>query len=126
MIIMNEEDRLFLRFINRSSYRVKILNCIGDGYKIPSVIAAETGLLRNHVSVGLQRLIGLGLVRCLNPDAKRARVFRLTDKGLKFLGKYNHVPNPRALEKEAERKAKLAKKSVTLDSFNDDGSLKKD
>ncbi len=123
---MNEEDRLFLRFINRSLYRVKILNCIGDGYKIPSAIAAETGLLRNHVSVVLQRLIELGVVRCLNPDAKKARVFRLTDRGLEFLGKYDYVPNPVALEKEAKRKAKLAKKAVTLDSFNDDGSLKKD
>lgn len=74
-----------VKFINRSSYRLKIVKSIGTGVKMPKTISLETGLLLNHVSYSLKLLRKKGIVVCLNPDAYKGRLYKLTDIGLKSL-----------------------------------------
>ena len=72
-------------YINRSSYRVKVIKAIGTGAKMPKTISIETGLLLNHVSYVLTSLSAHGLVECVNPHFKKGRMYRLTPAALELL-----------------------------------------
>ena len=49
--------------------------------KIPTVIARDSEIRTNHVSKVLSELKAHKLVECINPDARKGRLYRLTDKG---------------------------------------------
>ena len=49
--------------------------------KIPSHIAKDTDILTNHISGILRQLKDHGLVECINPEVKKGRLYRLTEKG---------------------------------------------
>lgn len=70
-----------VRYVKRSSYRTNVLKAIGEGVKIPTEIAEDSGILRNHVSNVLRDLKENELVECLNPNSKKGRLYRLTDEG---------------------------------------------
>ena len=74
-----------VEYINKSSYRLKIVKSIDTGFKMPKTISIETGLLLNHVSYVLKLLRENDVVECINPDAKKGRLYRLTEMGLKSL-----------------------------------------
>ena len=74
-----------VRYVKRSSYRTNVLKAIGEGVKIPTEIAEDSGILRNHVSNVLRDLKENELVECLNPNSKKGRLYRLTDEGLDVL-----------------------------------------
>lgn len=86
-----DRDEL-LEYINRSSYRVKIVKSIGTGFKMPKAISDETGLLGNHVSGVLKKLRDNNVAVCINPDARKGRLYKLTDEALDILGdvRYRH------------------------------------
>ena len=44
------------KFVNKSSYWRNVLKAIGDDVKIPTQIANDSGVLRNHVSNVLREL----------------------------------------------------------------------
>lgn len=87
------DDEELLIFINRSSYRVNILKAIGHGHKIPSVIAKDAGILLNHISYQLSTLRDVGLVVCINPEYKKGRLYRLTEKGVSLLDDVKYDPS---------------------------------
>lgn len=105
------DDKELLDFINRSTYRVNILKAIGHDYKIPSVIAREAGILLNHISYQLSTLGKMGLVVCINPEYKKGRLYKLTDKALNILDQVEYDPELRKSEKNREGSKSSSKKS---------------
>lgn len=94
------DDEELLIFINRSTYRVNILKAIGHEYKIPSVIARDAGILLNHISYQLSTLGKLGLVVCINPEYRKGRLYKLTDKALNILDQVEYDPKLRKRKKD--------------------------
>ena len=53
-----------------------------EGYvKIPTAIANDSGIRTNHISKVLAELKAHELVECINPEVRKGRLYRLTDKG---------------------------------------------
>ncbi len=75
-----------VKFINNSSYRVRVLKTLSDGnVKMPKDIAADCHILPNHISNVLTLLKGLGLLECINPEVKKGRLYRLSADGKNIL-----------------------------------------
>lgn len=49
--------------------------------KIPTAIARDSGIRTNHVSKVLSELKAHELIECINPEARKGRLYRLTDRG---------------------------------------------
>ncbi len=77
------EDELIkaISHIKSSKYRYKIMTSIDDKIKLPSEISEEVNIRLNHVSTVLNDLKSTGLVECLNEDAKKGRLYKLTKLG---------------------------------------------
>lgn len=73
------------RYVEKSSYRVNVLKAIGGDVKIPTEIAEDSGVLRNHLSNVLRELREKDLVECVNPEVRKGRLYRLTEEGLDIL-----------------------------------------
>ncbi|MDL2246309.1 transcriptional regulator [Methanobrevibacter sp. OttesenSCG-928-K11] len=79
---MNQEYLLDLAAnILISSYRLKVLESIGDEFKMPSKIAEDTGIRTNHISKVLSDLKDKKIVECINEDARKGRLYKTTDLG---------------------------------------------
>ena len=76
-----------IRYIEKSTYRYRVFKTIGRGVKMPKEIADESGILQNHISNVLRQLKDKELAECLNPNMKKGRLYRLSEKGLYFLDK---------------------------------------
>ena len=74
-------------YVKRSQYRSKILKSLVDDVKMPSQIARDTGIVQNHISNSLRQLKEHELVECINPEVRKGRLYRLTDKGDDVVGK---------------------------------------
>ena len=78
------DDKLLTEtaYVSISKYRTKALKTINNqGVMIPTRIAEESGILRNHISKTLSELREHGLVECVNPSVRKGRLYRLTDVG---------------------------------------------
>ena len=51
--------------------------------KIPTAIANDSGIRTNYISKVLSELKAHELVECINPEVRKGRLYRLTDKGEK-------------------------------------------
>ncbi len=49
--------------------------------KIPTAIAKDSKIRPNHISKVLSELKAHELVECINPEVRKGRLYRLTDKG---------------------------------------------
>ena len=76
-----------MKYVNRSTYRVRTLKAIGDGVKMPKEISEDSGILQNHISNVLRQLKEKDIVECLNPNVRKGRLYRLSDDGLEILDK---------------------------------------
>lgn len=74
--------------IKSSEYRSKVLKVVGSEIMTPSEIAKKVGLRLNHVSMVLAELKKNNLVECLNEDAKKGRLYQLTDIGKNVISKF--------------------------------------
>lgn len=68
-----------------STYRLGVLQYIGNGVKIPSDIARTIGVRTNHISNVLSDLKENGLVVCLNENAHKGRLYKNTELSLQIL-----------------------------------------
>lgn len=88
---MNQDEIYdLIGYIVASEYRVNVLKSLTEDIKMPSVIADEINLRTNHVSNVLRELKDKDLVICLNEDAKKGRLYKITQRGeeiLEFLPK---------------------------------------
>lgn len=78
-------DDELLKYVNNSSYRVKVLKALGEDAKIPTEIASDSGILPNHISNVLRQLKEKEIVECINPEFRKGRLYRLSDNGLDVL-----------------------------------------
>lgn len=74
-----------ISYVTISKNRTKVMKSLYNQVKIPSKIAKDTGILTNHVSSLLGKLKQHGLVECINPEVRKGRLYRLTEKGEKVL-----------------------------------------
>jgi DNA-binding MarR family transcriptional regulator len=82
---MDKDMVSILGYIKTSEYRKKTLLELTKGYRIPSEIAKATDIRVTHISRTLKHLKEKGLVKCLNEEDKRGRVYKLTEKGNKIV-----------------------------------------
>lgn len=67
--------------VNRSQYRLKVMKSLDGEVKIPSEIANDTEIFQNHISNTLRQLKEHKLIECINPEVRKGRLYRLTEKG---------------------------------------------
>ena len=86
-IMSNENDELLklTSYVQISKYREKTLKSIGDEVKIPTNIAKDSGIRTNHISKVLSELKSKEIVECINEEARKGRLYRLTDTGKEVL-----------------------------------------
>jgi len=83
---MKEEDLLKLvAYINISTYRLKVLESIGDEIKMPKTISKDINIRINHVSKVLSELKEKEAIECINEDMSKGRLYRTTDLGKNVL-----------------------------------------
>lgn len=80
---LSDEILTEISYVKISSYRNKVVNSLKGDVKIPSVIAKDSGIRTNHISKVLGELKEHDLVECINPEARKGRLYRLTEKGEK-------------------------------------------
>ncbi|MDO5859921.1 MarR family transcriptional regulator [Methanobrevibacter sp.] len=84
----NDEHNLWkmIGFLEASPSRKKTIICIGEeDYKKPSEIGREMKLTSSQVSNALKDLKEEKLVKCLNEDASKGRLYANTELGLEVL-----------------------------------------
>jgi predicted transcriptional regulator len=77
-----------ISLIKSSEYRHKVLKAINSDILTPSEIAKKVGLRLNHVSMVLTDLKKSDLVKCLNEDTKKGRLYQLTELGKNAIAKF--------------------------------------
>lgn len=75
--------------LKSSEYRLKIIKSIGNNTLTPSEIAGKTKIRLNHVSFFLKELKDNNMVKCLNEDTRKGRLYELTETGKNAINKVN-------------------------------------
>ena len=83
MMELSDEMLAEISYVQVSQYRTKVMKALVGKVKRPRTIAKDTGIRPTHVSKILGQLKKHDLVECINPEAYRGRIYRLTDKGEK-------------------------------------------
>ena len=81
MMELSDETLIELSYVKISKYRTKVMKSLDGDVKIPTAIAKDSEIRPNHISKVLAELKAHNLVECINPEAKKGRLYRLTDKG---------------------------------------------
>jgi len=76
-----------ISLLKSSEYRLKIIKAIGKDTVTPSEIAEKIGIRLNHVSTFLKELKENNLVKCLNEDTRKGRLYELTELGQNAIDK---------------------------------------
>ena len=84
IIYIDDETLKILGYVVSSTYRTEVMKTLMDKPKIPSQIAADIGIKLNHISNVLNQLKKKGLIRLINPEDKKGRIYELTDVGLEI------------------------------------------
>ena len=80
-----------ISYVKISSYRERVMKSLENDVKMPSEIARDSGIRQNHISNVLRQLKEHEMVECLNPEVKKGRLYRLTEKGVKIVENINSV-----------------------------------
>ena len=78
---LNDEMLIEISYVEISQYRKKVMKSLEGNVKIPTAIANDSGIRTNHISKVLAELKAHELVECINPEVRKGRLYRLTDKG---------------------------------------------
>ncbi|MBI3026596.1 MarR family transcriptional regulator [Candidatus Woesearchaeota archaeon] len=78
-----------LSLLKSSGYRQKIIQAIGSDTLTPSEIANKINIRLNHVSLFLRELKEKKLVKCLNEESRKGRLYELTELGKNAINKLN-------------------------------------
>ena len=76
-----------ISLLKSSEYRLKIVKSIGKDTVTPSEIAEKIGIRLNHVSTFLKELKENNLVKCLNENTRKGRLYELTELGQNAIDK---------------------------------------
>jgi DNA-binding MarR family transcriptional regulator len=74
-------------FVLGSKLCKNILECLDSSEKplAPLQISKSTDIARSNISTKLGQLTKRGLVKCINPKARKWRFYTITDKGKEVL-----------------------------------------
>ena len=78
---LSDEILTEISYVKISQYRTKVMKSLDGDVKIPTVIAKDSEIRPNHISKVLAELKAHELVECINPEVRKGRLYRLTDKG---------------------------------------------
>ena len=78
---LSDEILTEISYVQMSKYRINVMKALEGDVKIPSIIAKDSGIKTNHISKILSELKAHELVECINPEVRKGRLYRLTDKG---------------------------------------------
>ena len=78
---LSDEMLTEISYVKISKYRTKTMKSLDGEVLIPSQIARNSGIRTNHISKVLAELKSHELVECINPEVRKGRLYRLTDKG---------------------------------------------
>ena len=83
---LSDEILIEMSYLNISQYRTKVMKSLDGEVLIPSQIAKNSGIRTNHISKVLGELREHELVECINPEVRKGRLYRLTEKGEDIVG----------------------------------------
>ncbi|MEE1336758.1 transcriptional regulator [Methanobrevibacter sp.] len=87
---LSDEMLTEISYVQISSYRTKVMKSLDDGeVLIPTQIARNSDIRPNHISKVLAELKAHELVECINPEVRKGRLYRLTDKGNELVKNIN-------------------------------------
>ena len=78
---LSDEMLTEISYVEISRYRAKVMKTLEDDVKMPTQIAKDSGIRTNHISKVLSELKAHELVECINPEVRKGRLYRHTDKG---------------------------------------------
>lgn len=78
---LSDEMLKKISYVKISQYRTKVMKSLDGDVKIPTAIAKDSEIRSNHISKVLAELKAHELVECINPEIRKGRLYRLTDKG---------------------------------------------
>jgi len=78
---LSDEMLKELIYVKISKNRTKVMKSLDGEVKIPTQIAKDCDIVTNHISNNLKLLKDHELVECINPEVKKGRLYRLTEKG---------------------------------------------
>ena len=78
---LSDEVLTEISYVKISTYRTRVMKSLEDDVKIPSKIAEDADIRQNHISKVLAELKAHELVECINPEVKKGRLYRHTEKG---------------------------------------------
>ena len=78
-----------ISLLKSSEYRSKIIKAIGNDTLTPSEIAHRINIRLNHVSIFLKELKENSMVKCLNEESRKGRLYELTTLGKNAIDKLN-------------------------------------
>ena len=84
---LSDEMLTEMSYVQISKYRTKVMKALEGDVKIPTAIANDSGIRTNHISKVLGELKDHELVECINPEVRKGRLYRVTDKGEKIVDK---------------------------------------
>ena len=73
-----------ISLLKSSGYRLKIIQALCNNTLTPSEIANKINIRLNHVSLFLKEMKDKKLVKCLNEESRKGRLYELTELGKKF------------------------------------------
>ena len=83
---MNDKTLIIFAYITASQYRIKAIKAIGEGVSNPTKIAKDSKIRTNHISKVLKELCEKKVASCINEEAKKNRLYKLTPLGVEILG----------------------------------------
>ena len=78
---LSDEMLAEISYVQISQYRTKVMKTLKDDVKMPSQIARDSDIRQNHISKVLAELKARELVECINPEVRKGRLYRHTEKG---------------------------------------------
>ena len=78
---LSDEMLIEISYVEISKYRKKVMKTLEGEVKIPSQIAKDSSIRVNHISKVLSELKAHELIECINPEVRKGRLYRQTDKG---------------------------------------------
>ena len=78
---LSDEMLTEISYVKISQYRTKVMKSLDEDVLIPTQIAKNSDIRPNHISKVLAELRAHELVECINPEVRKGRLYRLTDKG---------------------------------------------
>jgi len=78
---LSDEMLAEISYVKISSYRLRVMKSLEEDVKMPSQIAKDSDIRQNHISKVLSELKAHELVECINPEVRKGRLYRHTDKG---------------------------------------------